>query len=112
MSHSDCPRCNGTALPQYKHVAGGRCFRCGRTLAGESQGSRPATQWTRWRIIEDLRVRIENAKRHDERGFASARAYFEGLEDPEGGITLTQLLTIAPADVRARAEAAIAALCG
>lgn len=111
MRHSDCPRCNGNALEQYKHVAGGRCFRCGRTLAGESQGARAATQWTRWRIIEDLRVRIENAKRYDERGFASARSYFASLEDPEGGITLSQLLAIAPADVQARAEAAIAALC-
>lgn len=107
---TDCPRCHGEALPHYKHVAGGKCFKCGRALAGEAQAAPAGTGWTRGAIISALDVRIRKARAPEFYGYESAAEFLSDLEDPERGITLTQLLAIAPADVRARAEAALAPL--
>lgn len=114
-----CDRCrNGGLAHIFKHVEGGRCFECGRirgavvpvVVVAETAAARAQREanirarWPRERIIAQLAVVVRNAER------AAAEGDFEGFMafamDGEGA--LPGLLAIAPADVRARAEAAFA----
>ena len=105
---NDCTRCGGEGLSHYQHVAGGKCFLCGKTLRGSSvAAARP--EWTRHSIISKLSARLSNARLMLAEGW-SLEAILADYENAENGITHTQRLAIAPADVRARAEAAFAKL--
>lgn len=121
-----CTRCqNGGMGHQFRHVADGKCFACGRisgTAVALPESNQPARvvplYWTRWRIIETIAQRlrrIESAYETDRLARAEGEpdggwlpAYMEDIENPEHGTTFTELLRIAPDDVRTRAVAALA----
>jgi hypothetical protein len=60
---------------------------------------------TRWEVIEACRVRIANLTASNNR-----QGLLANMQDPWNGTTFSELLRIAPDDVRARAVAALGRL--
>ncbi len=94
-------------MGQYKHVAGGKCFECGKTLPATA-GASAAPKLDRAAIIRTLAVLIRNAEAARAEG--DLEGFFAAVTGPDACPSLDGLLSIADADVRARAEAAIARL--
>ncbi len=105
---NDCTRCGGEALPQYQHVAGGKCFKCGRTLRGTGAPAFVRTAPDRATIIARLAILLRKAETAAAEGWLPE--FMAGVTSEENGLILPGMLHIAPADVRARAEAAFAKL--
>ena len=78
MTHrtsTPCPRCSGTGhLAQYAHVAGGRCFRCGRSLGAAPSVRTP--EQVRASAEGELLGYLAGARR------AESEGYLADWEDP------------------------------
>lgn len=97
-----CQRCNGNGLPQHKAICGGVCFACGALPAGET-ASPAFIASARERMIGHLTTIINRAKTETAEG--TARDWWIDVR-----AELRARLAIAPADVAARATAALSAL--
>lgn len=106
MSATECKRCGGEGMRTYKHVAGGVCFACGRTPAG--QAATPVQLASaRERRILDIAVMLRNGARAKEEG--TLQAWWTDLVTDPDCCARARVLS-APDDVRARAIAAFARL--
>ncbi len=97
-----CKRCNSEGKSEYKHVAGGMCFTCGRTPADQAQTPVEIAA-RRERVIGQIKGMLNRA----------------GVEKAEGTLPewigdvradLKAILGAADEDVRSRAVAAFAKL--
>lgn len=101
---NECKRCGGSGFFGPVSVCGGRCFACGKSGAAPV-ASREITRET---IILTLASMLQAAKRNAAEG--DLHGWIARVSDPECAPYLPGLLAAAPADVRARFEAAMAKL--
>jgi hypothetical protein len=107
MSNTTCKRCGGSGLFGPVQVCGGRCFACNR-------GSVPSVSnrgWTRERIINALHNMLLVAKSRAAQGADDYADWLDAVTSDDAAPSLPGLLSIAPSDVRARFEAAMAKVC-
>lgn len=102
MSETNCKRCDGNGLPQHKAICGGVCFACGALPAGET-ASPAFVASARARMIGHLATIINRAKSETAEG--TVGEWWIEVRDE-----LRARIAVAPADVAARATAALAAL--
>ena len=109
MSATECKRCGGNGtLAKFSHVAGGRCFACGRSAARQDseQGNHVPT---RQQSISGLSALLAQAKTHPEH-FAPMRGACGEMEPAPQFEEAQRTLRVAPVDVRDRAIAAFGRL--
>jgi hypothetical protein len=105
MSATECKRCDGNGtLARFSHVAGGRCFACGRS-AVRDDGEQGNYTPTRQQSIARLFALVTQAKAHPEH-FAPMRGACGDMEPAPQFEEAQRALRVAPADVRDRAIAA------
>jgi hypothetical protein len=105
MNATHCTRCNDAGhIAGYAHVMNGVCFKCGRGAKGAAKVQTSARE----RSICALAGMIAAARRAAAEG--DLDGWLADVSDVERGATLAVLLATAPADVRARAEAALRAI--
>ena len=104
MSATECKRCGGNGtLAKFSHVAGGRCFACGRSAVHHSEQGNYAP--TRQQSISRLSALLAQAKTHPEH-FAPMRGACGEMEPAPQFEEAQRTLRVAPDDVRVRAIAA------
>ena len=100
-----CHRCGGNGLPQYGHKAGGMCFSCGAHPKGDGPETIRATatpaRSVREQSIHALYTVVLRAEEEAARG--TVGAWWTSAKEHALGA-----LRDAPADVAARAAAALA----
>lgn len=107
MHANNCKRCGGEGMGQHKHVAGGMCFECGRTPAGNGSNAPVAKVDARLRLILDIQMLLSRAKHEIAEGTVGAW-WSDVMDHPD--INNRARILNGPADVRDRAIAAFAKL--
>ena len=106
MNATPCARCNDEGLPTYRHIAGGMCFACGRTPAGEVVTAVVRANLRERRIL-DIATILRRAE--TEKAEGTLKMWWSDVVSCEDTALRARVET-APVDVRDRAKAAFARL--